>query len=270
MSEAGQLIEVNGVKLFVRDTGGEGPVVLFTHGIFFDCDMFDAQVAALKDQYRCVRFDWRSQGRSEQTLGGHDVDNLAADAVALIEQMDLKPLHWVGLSIGGVIGIRIAAQRPELLRSLTAIGASAQNETLEKLKLYEEIILDGYAVQGPEAIIDRLMPIMFGPDFMNDPDRAELRVSCRQRIIDNDPVVLARASAPILRRVDIRYMLPHVKTPALVMTGEHDAANGPDKSNVIHEGIAGSRQHILPRAGHTPCIEEPDALNDLLREFLSG
>src|SRR5262249_52496727 len=85
--------------------------------------MFEAQVAALRDRYRCVTFDLRGHGRSELTTGGYDMDTLADDAVALIERLGGGPVHLVGLPIGGFTGLRVALRQPQLLRSLTLIGS---------------------------------------------------------------------------------------------------------------------------------------------------
>jgi pimeloyl-ACP methyl ester carboxylesterase len=83
-------------------------------------------------------------------------------------------------------------------------------------------------------------------------------------------VACCRAAAPILRRRDIRYLLPYVQCPTLVTTGEHDGANGPKRAQMIHDGIAHSALDIIPRAGHTATIEEPVLLNAMLLKFLDA
>src|SRR5207244_9055906 len=87
--------------------------------------MFDAQVAQFKEHYRCVAFDFRGQGQSEVTRSGYDMETPYEDAVALIEQLGCAPCHFLGLSMGGFIGLRIAARHPGLLRSLVLREPSA-------------------------------------------------------------------------------------------------------------------------------------------------
>lgn len=259
--------QVNDAQLYYEDTGGDKPPVLFTHGIFFSSAMFAPQLEALRSQYRCIALDWRGQGQSEVTLGGYDVDNLARDCMDLMTHLGVRRFDWVGLSIGGVVGIRMAAQWPARIRSLFAIGAAADCEPYEKLSKYETLF-EKILHEGFESIREQMAPIIFGPDFLADPSRAALREQWLDTMCANDRVACCRAAAPILRRRDIRYLLAHVKCPVFVTTGEHDGANGPARAQMIHEGIAHSQLEIIPRAGHTATIEEPAALNAMLTRFL--
>jgi pimeloyl-ACP methyl ester carboxylesterase len=258
---------INGARLYFEDTGGAKPAVLFTHGIFFSSAMFAPQFEALKARYRCIGLDWRGQGQSEVTLGGYDVDILAQDCMALMTHLGIEQFHWVGLSIGGVIGIRMAAEQPARIKSLFVIGAAADCEPYEKLAKYEALF-EKILKEGFESIRESMAPIIFGPDFLADAKRATLKKKWIDIMCANDPVACCRAAAPILRRRDIRYLLPYVKCPTFVTTGEHDGANGPKRAQMIHEGIAHSTLEIIVRAGHTPTIEEPDIVNAMLLKFL--
>src|SRR5437773_7474233 len=84
-------IRVNGAEIFYREEGSGPEAVLFAHGVLWSSEMFAAQMAALRDRYRCVAFDFRGQGRSEVTAGGYDMETLTADALALIEALALAP-----------------------------------------------------------------------------------------------------------------------------------------------------------------------------------
>lgn len=259
--------QVNDAKLYYEDTGGDKPALLFTHGIFFSSAMFAPQFEALQGRYRCIGLDWRGQGKSEVTLGGYDVDNLARDCMALMTHLGLPQFHWVGLSIGGVAGIRMAAEQPARIKSLFAIGAAADCEPYEKLAKYETLF-EKILKQGFESIREPMAPIIFGPDFLADASRAALKERWLDIMCANDRVACCRAAAPILRRRDIRYLLPHVKCPVFVTTGQHDGANGPQRAQMIHAGIPHSQLEIIPRAGHTATIEEPALLNAMLLKFL--
>jgi pimeloyl-ACP methyl ester carboxylesterase len=84
--------------------------------------MWRFQVAAFRDRFRCVAWDHRGQGRTEVTDTGYDMDTLADDAAALVAVLGIAPVHFVGLSMGGFVGMRVAARRPELIRSLALMG----------------------------------------------------------------------------------------------------------------------------------------------------
>src|SRR5262245_2092320 len=96
-------VPVNGAKLYYEETGQGPETVVFAHGLLWSGRMYDAQVAALKDRYRCITFDFRGHGRSEVTRSGYDMDTLTEDAAALIATLGATPCHFVGLSLGGFV-----------------------------------------------------------------------------------------------------------------------------------------------------------------------
>ena len=135
-------LQVNGAELFYDERGSGSETVVFAHGLLFDGRMFDAQVAALSGRFRCLTFDFRGQGRSAVTPDGYDMDTLADDAAALIEALGASPCHFVGLSMGGFVGLRLASRRPELLRSLALVDSSADPEPADNLPRYRLLNTD--------------------------------------------------------------------------------------------------------------------------------
>jgi pimeloyl-ACP methyl ester carboxylesterase len=91
----------------------EAATLFFGHGLLFSAWMFHHQIAALRGQFRCVAIDWRGHGESWASESGYDMDTLTDDALALIGLLGVAPVHYVGLSMGGFVGLRIAARRAE-------------------------------------------------------------------------------------------------------------------------------------------------------------
>ena len=112
---------VNGAAIHYEDTGSGDDTIVFAHGLLWSGRMYEAQVAALKGRYRCITFDFRGQGNSEATADGYDMDTLAQDALALIKTLVGKPVHFVGLSMGGFVGMRLAIHHPEWLKYLSLL-----------------------------------------------------------------------------------------------------------------------------------------------------
>jgi len=133
------IIRVNGAALYYEEHGAGPETIVCAHGLLWSCRMFDAQVALLKERYRCVAFDFRGQGQSEVTRSGYDMETLYEDALALIEQLGCAPCHFLGLSMGGFIGLRLAARHPELLRSLILLETSADPEPGEHVAKYRQL-----------------------------------------------------------------------------------------------------------------------------------
>jgi pimeloyl-ACP methyl ester carboxylesterase len=231
--------------------------------------MFDAQVAALKDRYRCVSFDFRGQGQTEVTKGGYDMDTLSEDAAALIESLTLAPCHFAGLSMGGFIGMRLAARRPELLRSLILMETSADPEPAENLPRYRQLGMVARYI-GLRPVAGRVMPIMFGRTFMSDPARAAERKLWQSRSASNDKQGILRALNGVIERKPIYQELDRVTLPTLILVGDEDVATVPAKAQRIHEAIAGSRLVTILHAGHTSSVEQPQAVTAAIEEFLTG
>ncbi|MFP2928005.1 alpha/beta fold hydrolase [Pyxidicoccus sp. 3LG] len=263
------MLSVNGTELYYEDTGGSAQPVVFSHGLLWSTRLYDPQVDALRGRYRCIAYDHRGQGRSavppEPVI---DMETLYLDAVALIEKLGAGPCHFVGLSMGGFIGMRLAARRPDLLRSLVLIETTADPEPLANVPRYTLLNLIA-RMAGVRPVADPVMRIMFGKSFLTDPNRAEERALWRARLLENRRDIW-RAVNGVIKRQAIVHELPSIRVPTLVMVGEEDVATVPAKAERIHQRIAGSRLVRLPRGGHSVTVEEPSLVNAALGTFLDA
>ncbi len=231
--------------------------------------MFDSQITALKDRYRCITFDFRGQGKSEVTRSGYDMETLTEDAAALIRALDCAPCHFLGLSMGGFVGMRLAIREPDLIKSLMLLETSADPEPRENIRRYWLLnIVARWFGLGPVA--DRVMPIMFGRKFLADPNRAELREEWRRRMIANHRVGITRAVRGVIDRQGVHDQLNEITVPTLIIVGDQDVATVPAKAERMHAAIPGSTLAVIPGAGHTSTVEEPEAVNQALDVFLAG
>jgi 3-oxoadipate enol-lactonase len=262
-------IRSNGTDLWCEDTGGSLAPILFSHGLLFSSRLFDAQVEALREQYRCVAYDHRGQGRSApSTMRSIDMDTLTADAIALIEALEIAPVHFCGLSMGGFVGMRLAARYPELIRSLLLIGTSADSEAPENLSRFR--IMNFIARYfGVSLVIDRTMKIMFGRSTLADPARAAERRAWRAALLANRRSIW-RAVNGVIERQGVADELWSIKTSTLVVVGAEDVATSPAKAEAIHAAIEGSRLLCIPACGHTGTWEQPAAVNTAMAQFLAA
>ena len=264
-------LRVNGATLWYTDEGAGPETIVFAHGLLWDGRMFDAQVAALRDRYRCITFDFRGQGRSEVTAAGYDMDTLSDDAAALIQALGAAPCQFVGLSMGGFVGMRLAARRPELIRSLVLMETSADPEPAENRPKYRAMGLVGriFGRFGFGLVAPKVMKIMFGRTFLTDPARADERRMWRERLMANHRVGIVRALGGVIDRQPIHGELGKIACPTLVMVGDEDVATVPAKAERMHAAIPGSRLVIIPGAGHTSSAEQPAFVTAELERFLA-
>jgi len=260
-------VKVRGVELHVEDTGGTGPAIAFSHGLLWSASMWRFQVAAFRDRFRCVAWDHRGQGRSEVTESGYDMDTLADDATALIAQLGLAPVHFVGLSMGGFVGMRVAARCPELVRSLVLMETAGDAEPWQNVPKYAAMSFLARFV-GIRPFVPAVMKIMFGRTFRSDRERAALREGLARELIANDLTGMRRALHGVISRTPVgAEELARIRAPVLVVSGEEDTAVASARSMRLAAQIPGAKFVRLPRAGHTSSMEEPEAVNRILGEF---
>lgn len=159
-------LEREGARIFYEDTGGDGPAVLFSHGILMDHTMFDPQVRALAGRYRCIRWDERGHGETESS-GSFSYWDLADDAVGLLDDLGVQRAIFVGMSQGGFISLRAALKHAERVAGLFLIDTQAGPENPEVLPYYESLATE-WATKGPSIDLARpVADIILGPA---DPD----------------------------------------------------------------------------------------------------
>ncbi len=254
---------INGAELYFDDTASGDETALFIPGLAWGTRLFHAQVAALEGRYRCVTVEPRGQGRSEVTKNGYELDNVASDIAGLIEHLHIQPCHLVGHSLGGSAAVRVAARRPELVRSLALLNATADEDPLWDRVLFRSL---SYAVElfGMGLVDDRLVETMFGETFLNDRSRAAEREEARHQFLSNDQTGIARAVRGWLRSRPVMNELPNVTAPTLVVAGEEDAVVKPDRSRKLAEGVRNGRFLLLPKCGHSAPVEAAGAVNAAL------
>ena len=260
-------VQVDGARLHYQDSGGVGPVIVFAHGLLWSTEMWRFQVAAFRDRFRCIAFDFRGQGQSEVTASGYDMETLAQDAAQLVGKLATGPVHWAGLSMGGFVGMRLAARHPELVKTLALLDTAADPEP--RLNIPKYTLLGWLSrLLGQAPLSGEVMKVMFAKSFLRDPARGELRAQMRQALIGNGLAGSLRATDGVLHRKAVEASeLSRIRCPTVVISGAEDAAIKPVRSRRLAEQIPGARFVSIPRAGHTAAIEEPEAVNAALREF---
>lgn len=260
--------QINGTTLNYVDEGPRGaPALVMSPSMFFDVRMFRAQAAQLSDRYRVVRYDHRGQGDSRRHPREElDMDILTEDAAALIRELELGPVTFVGNSMGGFVGLRLAARHPELLRSVVVMGTSADVEDAAEQM---DGLFEVFAAQGMEPVLDGVLEFMMGTTTLTDPSRAEVLAEVRELLLSRTPEY-ADAGWHIAHRASILHEIPSITVPLLIVAGTEDHTYPPVKSEQIHALVPHSRLELMPHTGHVHALENPVAVNALLENHLAG
>jgi 3-oxoadipate enol-lactonase len=265
MTNAGnefQRIPVNGVEVAYRfDGNGSGRVVMMSNSLMSDYTMWDVTVPALADRYRVLRYDTRGHGNTGTTPGPYSIGSLTDDAVGLLDALGIRQAHFVGLSMGGMIGQQMGARYPERVYSLALCDTASE---IGMRSVWEERFSIARS-KGVAGLIDGTIQRWFtGPFIARDPKAIKkVRDMCAKTSLEG---YIACGSA--VRDMAQTTLLLRVKAPTLVLVGRQDPACTVDHATVIHRMIDDSQMVVLEEAAHLSNIEQPSAFNSALRSFI--
>jgi 3-oxoadipate enol-lactonase len=258
-------VTINGNEYFYEEKGSGFPVV-FAHGLTFDRHMWDHQVETLSSRYRCIAYDFLGHGGSSVGRGEYSLEDEAENLHALLAQWGASIAHLVGLSMGGMVGIRLALAHPEDVRSLALLDTSAEEEVAERRPQYEALAAASRA-SGPQSVVDTVAGFMFSQGFVQS--QPEKVAAFKQQFIGINVEGLELATKAITRRTSVLERIAEITVPTLVIVGGQDIATTPDKAQRIVERIAGARLETIAGSGHMTPIEQPESISQLLSEFLA-
>ena len=258
-------IAVNGIDLDYREQGSGRPVI-FLHAFALDQTMWDEQIATLKDNYRVISLDSRGLGGSSGGHGASLMSDMAADVRGLMRALSIDSAVLVGLSMGGYVALSFMRLYADAVQALVLADTRATADTEEaranRLRSAEKAEREGAA-----AIADETTPKLLGKTTKATKPDLVRRVHAMQS--RNPPAGIAAAQRGMAARPDSTDLLAAVAVPTLVIVGEEDELTPPSEAKAIHTGIPHSHFVVIERAGHLSNLEQPDAFNGALREFLA-
>lgn len=241
---------------------GQGPVIVLSHALGCDLHMWDEVAALLKDRYTIVRYDQRGHGRSPASETAFSMHDLAHDAAELIAQLDLGPVHFAGVSMGGMAAQALAALHPEAVRSITIANSAAHYDAAAQQGWQARI--DTVRAQGVAVIADGALQRWLSPDFLaRHPQRV---AQMREALVRIAPEPYAQACAAVAG-IALHGTNPAIRCPALVIGGTLDFATPMAMSEEIAAGIAGAELARI-EAAHISCVEQPALFAQLLDGFI--
>jgi 3-oxoadipate enol-lactonase len=255
---------VNGIEINYEVSGKEGaPWLVLSHSLACSVRMWDPQVAAFKDRFRILNYDMRGHGATSAPQGAYSLDMLADDVLGLMKSLKIEKAIYCGLSIGGMIGQTLALKQPGSF-SRMVLADTTHTQPPEALKQWEERIAIA-KTKGMAALVDSTMERWFTEPYRkkNPPEFRKIR-----ELVERTPVAGYVGCGQAIMKLSTTARLKDIRLPVLAITGEQDGAAPGTK--YIGANIPGAKFVNIPQASHISNVEQVEAFNRALREFLSS
>jgi len=253
--------DVNGQRVHYSDSGGDGPVVVFSHGFFMDHEMFAPQVEELRPTYRSFSVDARGFGLTETDGRPFTYWDLASDLVGVLDHAGVPQAIFVGLSQGGFTTLRLALSAPGRVRGIVLLDTSADAEPDEAKVLYrqtKDVLVGG---GWTDDFANGMASMLFAPGY----DAA----AWVERWKTNPPARIGPAFDALIDRDSVADRLGEITGPVLVIRGELDATMSAEQTEAMCAALPGCDGVVtIPGAGHTSNLENHQAVNEVLRAFI--
>ncbi len=241
---------------------GEGPWLILSHSLACDLHMWDPQMDLLKKHFKVLRFDTRGHGKSIVTKAPYTLDGLANDVFELMLELGIQKMHWMGLSMGGMIGQTMILKLPQVFLSIVLADTTSRRpeNAVQMWGDRAQIARD----QGMQGLLESTLTRWFTEDYKNANSPALQKIA--KGILDTPVEGFAGGSAAIAH-VNTFDRLKEINCPTMIIVGEHDHGTPPEMAKKIHSQIADSVLHIIPNASHISNVEQTEIFNQHLTDF---
>jgi 3-oxoadipate enol-lactonase len=241
---------------------GDGPWLTLSHSLASNMRMWYPQIPLLTKHFKVLRFDTRGHGNSSAPSDPYTLDDLAQDVFDVFQSLGIDRTHWLGLSMGGMIGQTLILKYPQLFESLVLADTTSRRPDNAK-QMWGERIAQA-KTKGMEAMVESTLKRWFADDFRK-----------------NNPIIMQEIAAGIattsvngfcgcceaISHINTFERLNEISCPTLIMVGEHDHGTPPHMARSMKEKMPNAQFHEIPNAGHISNIEQPEIFNQNLMNF---
>ena len=241
---------------------GDGPWLTLSHSLASNMSMWNPQMALLTKYFKVLRFDTRGHGSSSAPSDPYTLDDLAQDSYDVFEALGIKRTHWLGLSMGGMIGQTLILKHPQLFASLVLADTTSKRPDNAR-QMWGERIAQAKS-EGMSAMVGSTLKRWFDDDFRK-----------------NNPVIIQEIAEGIattsvngfcgcceaISHINTFDRLNEITCPTLIMVGERDHGTPPHMARSMKEKMPNAQFHEIPNAGHISNIEQPEIFNQYLMDF---
>jgi len=259
-------IKTNGIKINCEIAGSEreGPWIALSHSLACNLHMWDEEMDVLTKKFKVLRFDTRGHGQSGAPPGDYTLEQMADDVKGLFDALGITQTHFVGLSMGGMIGQTFALKYPGVLQSLILADTTSRRPPNAEQMWGERVAIA--RAQGMAGVLDTTLARWFTEPYRNTRKDVMVRIGAQ---ILSTPVDGFSGCCAAIARVDTLDRLKEIKCPVLIIVGEEDHGTPPEMARAIHANLPSSKLKIIQSAAHLSNVEQAQVFNDAIVGFLT-
>ena len=255
-------IKANGIEINY-EIAGEGPWLTMSHSLACNLHMWDPQMVELTRNFKVLRYDTRGHGETSAPAGEYTLEQLADDVKGLLDALNIKQTHWMGLSMGGMIGQTFALKYPGVFQSMVLADTTSRRPP-DAARMWAERIQNAQQ-NGMDALVEGTLGRWFTEPYRNARKDVMTRIG---NDIRKTPVAGFVGCCHAIARIDLTDRLKEIKCPTLVIVGEEDMGTPVAAAQAIHDNLPGSLLKIITSAAHLSNIEQAVSFNKLALGFL--
>ena len=266
-------LEVGGRVIHIADEGPRmigtadenpraAPALVFANSLGTDFRLWDAVVARLGDRFRTIRFDKRGHGLSADAAEPFSIEDHVDDLAGVLDRLAVTSAVVIGLSVGGMIALGLAARRPDLVRGLVLSNTAHRIGSAEMW----DARISAIRAHGLASIADAVMERWFSPEFRRD---HASEVAGWRAMLSRTPAEGYVATCAAIRDGDYEAAARGVSVPTLCIAGSADGSTPPEVVARMADLVPGAFFTIVPGVGHLPPVEAPEAFANLLTTFIA-
>ena len=256
-------VQLPDVHVHYRIDGDKSlPPLVMSNSLGTSLEMWEPQMAVLGGRYRVVRYDSRGHGRSEATPGPYSIEQLAGDVVGLLDALAIPRAHFCGLSLGGMVGMRLGIDAPARIDRLVLANTGAKIGTPEMWNARIDAVRKG----GTRSIASGVLARWFTSQLLVRPTPAIAQLRATFEALSADGYAACCAA---VRDADLRHLLGRIHAPTLVIAGVDDVPTPPADGRLIADRVRGAR-YVELQAAHLSNIQAASEFTRALVQFLSG
>lgn len=259
-------LQANGIGIAYDLSGPEdAPCVFLHHSLATNRQMWSGVARGLLDEgYRVLRADARGHGQSDAPEGPYAFETLTGDVTGLMDALGIARAHFIGLSMGGIIGQFLGLTAPDRFDSLILVSTQCRVPEAARQAWAERIAT--VQAKGMESQVQPTLARWFTEGFRATGDPVLDDIA---QMIRKTPVKGFVGWGMAISTLDIADRLKEITLPTLIIVGEDDPSTTPAAAQLIHENLPGSELRIVEEASHQLPLERPQEFHNMVTSFLA-